>query len=306
MKEKEMEKQQQMKKAGRGSEAVKEGDSGGDLGSSIVSDTRGGGGLKVPAEEHLRTVESAAAASPSGAMDAAAAVDEEVAPAAEGTAKEQGETEVAGVSLMHGLVGVSAIAAVADGGKAGNVDAADDGGKRPLDEIPVAMTDVSGEVEAFEYVGHGQSAAHANEDKGESSSTGGRSAAAEPNLERAAASSSAVADGAAGGPSVDGSTDDSGAPCVEDNVPAETVVAVESKGEDPHNLLPAVDESDATKSSSEQLASSPGDVAKEVAAGVAESASDGEQTRGSGGVSTAAGAGAETTSLETADARWGL
>ncbi|CAN0524510.1 unnamed protein product, partial [Ectocarpus sp. 12 AP-2014] len=131
------------------------------------------------------------------------------------------------------------------------------------------------------------------------------SAAAEPDLERAAASSSAVADGAAGGPSVDGTTDDSGAPRVEDEVSAETVVAVETKGEDPDYLLPAVDEADATEPSSEQLASSPGDVAKEAAAeeGVAESGSDGEQTRGSGGMSTAAGAGAETTSLETADAR---
>ncbi|CAB1114128.1 unnamed protein product [Ectocarpus sp. CCAP 1310/34] len=311
MEEKEMEKQQQVKEAGRGSEAAKEGGSSRDLGGSIAADTRGGGGLKVPAEEHLRTVESAAAVSPSGAMDAAAAADEEVALAGEGTAKEQRETEVAGVSLMHGLVGVSAIAAVADGGKAGNVDAADEGGKRPLDEVPVATTDVSGEVEAFEYVDHEQSAAHANDDKGESSSTEGEigsgSAAAEPDLEHAAASSSVVADGAAGGSSVDGSTDDSGAPCVEDDVSAETVVAVETKGEDPDYLLPAVDEAEATESSSEQLASSPGDVAKEAAAeqGVAESGSDGEQTRGSGDMSTAAGAGAETTSLETVDARWG-
>lgn len=314
VKEKEIEKQQQMKKPERGSEAAKEGDSDGDSEGSGVADTRGGGGLKVPAasEEHLLMVENAAVESLTGAMDSAAAVNQEVVPAAEGTAKGQGETEAAGISLMHGLVGASAIAAVADGGKAGNVVAVDEGGKRPLDEIPVTMTDVSGEVEAFEYVDHGQSAAHANEDEGESSSTGREigsgSAAAEPDLEHAAASSSAVADGAAGGSSVDGSTDDSGAPGVEDDVPAKTVVAAETKSEDPDHLLPAVDEADATECSSEQLANSPGDVGKEAAPeeGVAESASDGEQNRGTGGMSTAAGASAETTSLKTADARWGL
>ncbi|CAN0527271.1 unnamed protein product, partial [Ectocarpus sp. 8 AP-2014] len=50
--------------------------------------------------------------------------------------------------------------------------------------------------------------------------------------------------------SVDGSTDDSGVPDVDDNAPVETAVAVETEGEDSDSRLPATDEAGATDSSS--------------------------------------------------------
>ncbi|CAM9551818.1 unnamed protein product, partial [Ectocarpus sp. 8 AP-2014] len=119
-------------------------------------------------------------------------------------------------------------------------------------------------------------------------------------------SSSLTADGAAGESSVDGLMTGSGAPGAEDDSLAEAVVAEDSPAEDSKDALTAGDEANVeVGSSSEQLPSSPRDTPKEATAEerVVESSSDREEASGSGIMSTASGAGVETTLLEPADAR---
>ncbi|CAM9642906.1 unnamed protein product, partial [Ectocarpus fasciculatus] len=128
----------------------------------------------------------------------------------------------------------------------------------------------------------------------------------EANLKNDTGSSSAAADGAAGDSSVDGLKSGSEAPGAGDDSQAEAVVAVDSPGEASDDALTAGDEANVEiDSSSKQLSSSPRDRAKEAAAEerVAESCSEKEEATGSGMMSTASGAGAETTSVETVDAR---
>ncbi|CAB1114127.1 unnamed protein product [Ectocarpus sp. CCAP 1310/34] len=124
-----------------------------------------------------------------------------------------------------------------------------------------------------------------------------------PSLPNDQVSSSSITDGAGGESSVDETMSGSGAPGAGDNGQAGAVVAEGSPGED---VLTAGDEANVeVGSSSEQLPSSPRDTAKEGTAedGVAESSSDKEDSTSSGLISTASGAGVETTSLEATDAR---
>ncbi|CAM9170460.1 unnamed protein product [Ectocarpus sp. 6 AP-2014] len=138
------------------------------------------------------------------------------------------------------------------------------------------------------------------------SSDGVTTAGPEPDLKGDEGSSTSTADGAAGESSVDEMMDGSGALDAEDDSLAEAVVAEDSPAEESDDALTAGDEANVeVGSSSEQRASSPRDTAKEATAEerVAESSSGREEGTGSGIMSTASGAGVETTSLETADAR---
>ncbi|CAN0421812.1 unnamed protein product, partial [Ectocarpus sp. 12 AP-2014] len=119
-------------------------------------------------------------------------------------------------------------------------------------------------------------------------------------------SSSLTADGAAGESSVAGLMAGSGAPDAGDNGQAGAVVAEDSPAEDTDDALTAGDEANVeVGSSSEQLSGSPWDTAKEARAEerVVESSSDREEASGGDIVSTASGAGVETTLLQPADAR---
>ncbi|CAM9405880.1 unnamed protein product, partial [Ectocarpus sp. 4 AP-2014] len=97
-----------------------------------------------------------------------------------------------------------------------------------------------------------------------------------------------------------------GAPGAGDNGQAGAVVAKDSPREDSDDALTAGDEANVeVGSSSEQLSSSPTNTSKEAITGegVVESSTDKEEATGGGMMSTASGAGVETTFLEPADAR---
>ncbi|CAN0551317.1 unnamed protein product, partial [Ectocarpus sp. 12 AP-2014] len=118
-------------------------------------------------------------------------------------------------------------------------------------------------------------------------------------------SSSSTADGARGESSVDELRSGSGAPGAGDKGQAGAVVAQDSPSEDSDDLMAGDEANVEVGSSSEQLPGSPWDTAKEARAEerVVESSSEREEASGGDIMSTASGAGVETTLLQPADAR---
>ncbi|CAM9585076.1 unnamed protein product, partial [Ectocarpus sp. 12 AP-2014] len=216
-------------------------------------------------------------------------------------------TDSGGVSNTAGAGGKSPTLETVDArAKPDDDDTGDDDGKSALAKEEIMQDAVGGADKAARDTGGGGGGGGSSSGKRTDTITDTQGDVSTPQPASMAKAETDSSSSGARRSSEDGLMDGSGAPDAAEYSLAEAGVAEDSPGEDSDDALTAGDEANVEVGSlSEQLTSSPRDTAQEAIAedGVAESSSDKEEATGSGIMSTASGAGVETTSLDTAYAR---